>query len=839
MMLLYESHLKVTNSPEDFSAFMKWSSIVQKDFNDIDSNLANAKRVFADLRDIKEIEGWSFNSENLSEGQKTFLEFWSSMGAMHEGFTELQSQKKKWSYQGLLRKLAEEECSIAEAVNGKNYYFIGMASFSPAEQKLIEKIGESANCRMLWDVDKFYLENIQHEAGFFARRAFKNSPPQNWIGEYFANGDKSIRCYECATSVAQALALCDQLKAMSFDELNNTCVVLGDMTSMEVVLSNISDLSVPVNIAAGISLKSSLPSKWITLLFQLRVKLQKSKGSIHYKELLNWIHALAQLKYHASKCSELMMKLRKSNQVFFDQKSLVKFAEEFVPLKNALQLLNSEWKVDAVLLRLRNILAEPESDDAFMIAANHKMNEVLVDLSALCKEHRYLEDWPAVHGLFDLISAKESIFYEGEPVNGLQVLSMVETRALDFEHVFILDVNENFLPGSVSDQSFIPNDLREHHHLSMPIEKEAMFAYTFYRLIQRASDIRLFYSSVSADFRGTEHSRYITQMTAELPQYNSGISFEFHKLKLKDLQKSGQSILNSDFARKRLDEICKAGLSPSSINKFNNCPLDFYYRYIIGLGEEDNPEEQMSSATFGSIIHHVLEKFYLEHKGNYPKKSHYESLKNSLGERLKIAIVNEYNDGLIDSGYNRLAISVASDMLKNFIRFEIKNLESRNSDNVSSRLIDVELGIRRELDVSKYNWSKPIAIKGKIDRLDEIDGVHHILDYKTGKVSPGDVTLSKDIAGLFQSKMSSKQLQLLSYLYMYAGTGIPVEKMQAGFYSFVNHGDGYNFLEGKDRSVSDATLMEFEAALMEWVEQLYALEKFEHNVESDYCEYCR
>ena len=839
MLLLYDSYLKVVDQPEDFSSFLKWAPIVQKDYNDIDSNLADVSRVFSDLRDIKEIEGWSFNSEHLSTGQLSYLDFWVRLGALHETFVELQNQNGKWSYQSLLRFQLNDDSIISDNVRGKKYYFVGMASFSPAEQRLIEKIRDATSCQLFWDIDKFYLDNIQHEAGYFARRAFKNLSPQHWVGEYFATGKKNIQCYECTTSVAQAMAVCDQLKSMSVEELNDTCVVLGDMSSVEVLLSNISDLKVTVNIAAGILLKGSLSAKWINSFFQLRVKLDKDQRGMHYGELSGWIQLLSQLNYSSSSCLDFMRNLRKSNQVFLDWKSLENFAFDFPALSHALQLFNVNLKVEEVLKNLLDFVVELKSDDAFIVASKNKMIEVLDQLAVLCSTHKYLIEWPAVQALYDIIAGKESIYYEGEPVDGLQVLSMVETRALDFSHVFVLDVNENFLPGNSSDQSFIPSDLRDHHHLPMPIEREAMFAYTFYRLVQRASDIRLFYSSVSAEFRGTEHSRYITQMKAELPTYNSEIIFHDHKLKLKDVQKGVQSILNSDFARKRLDEICANGLSPSSINKFNSCPLDFYYRYIVGLGEENSPEEHMSSATFGSVIHFVLEKFYFEHKGNYPKKKDYIDLKNSLDDRLKIAIASEYNTRYIDSGFNHLAMSVARNMLLNIIQYEIKLLEVRDASGVSSKLVDVEFGLRREVDIAKYNWYKPVAIKGKVDRLDDVNGIHHILDYKTGKVASADVVLNSDIAKLFEDGKSSKQLQLLSYLYMYTTTGKPVDQMRAGFYSFVNHGDGYNFLSGKDKSVDNSTLEEFEAALMEWVKQLYELEKFEHNVDNAYCEYCR
>lgn len=287
-----------------------------------------------------------------------------------------------------------------------------------------------------------------------------------------------------------------------------------------------------------------------------------------------------------------------------------------------------------------------------------------------------------------------------------------------------------------------------------------------------------------------------------------------------------------------MDQLLAHGISPSAINKFNQCPLDFYYRYIIGLGEEDVHEEQMSIATFGTVIHHVLEKFYNQFIDSFPTISDYKSLAESIDHYLDDSISANYSSYGTDTGFNLLARSVAKTMLLRIIQYEEELLIARNAEQLKMTLLKVEFPLIRALDHERYDWDRPVVMKGKGDRLDSISGIDYILDYKTGSVKDEDIELKPEIENLFAQNKSAKQLQLLAYIYMYAGEGHAAENIRAGFYSFTNHAGGYKFLEGKKEQVSTETLDRFEAAFMDWVKALYALEKFEHTKTSDYCQFC-
>jgi ATP-dependent helicase/nuclease subunit B len=840
IITLYDCYVNIAQDHDDFASFMQWASLVLKDFNDIDASLADATRVFSDLRDIREIEGWSFNSENLSSGQLQYLKFWSEMGALHSAFFEEQIARDQWSYHGLIKHILHDAKKYLDKIESAHIYFVGMAGFSTAEHLLLKELEKVSTLQVIWDLDHFYVNNLAHEAGIMARRSLANNHDTKWISNHLYTDEKHIEFRQCTTSVSQVLALCEQLQALSSEELNETCVVIPELTTLEVLLSSLSDIKVPVNIAAGISLVNTIPAKWLMLLIELHKKLNKGANGIYFKDLIQWLQLTSEVGWHKELLQIQMQKITNGSNVYFEVNDLSKWIDDNAEWSPVVGMLSNELSMETFLESVLEYFGGLEILSDFQKVAITKLSNVIRRIQQLLPKHYFLQNWDSIDSLLQVITSKESVYYEGEPATGLQILSMVETRALDFDRVFVLDSNEDFLPGTTIDQSYIPTDLRQHYKLPMPQEKEGMFAYTFYRLLHRASHVQLYYSSISSDFRGTEQSRYITQIESELPAYNERISIERRSMKLSISNRGKQEITNSDFAKRRLDALFEHGISPSAINKFNKCPLDFYYRYIIGLGEEEEPEEQIGVATFGSIVHYILEEFYGTYIGTFPELKDYDNFENALEDLLRKAMQNHFKIHQIDLGHNRLAYSVALAMLKRIINYERQLLAKRKGDGLVSRVEKIEFTLEREIETSKFDWAKPVKLRGKGDRLDSVSGIHYILDYKTGRVLQKDIEMKGNVEELFLDDNSSKQLQLLSYIYMFIGQGYNLENVRAGFYSFINHSQGYMILNGKDESIIDfETIQSFEVGFMNWVKRLYELESFCHNEESKHCEYCR
>jgi len=837
LIFLYECNSKVAGDQEQFSVFIKWASLAIKDFNDIQASMVSPEKVFSDLKDIREIEGWSFNSTKLSSGQIEYMKFWTELSELYNEFDANAETSSIWTYQSILKNVLENISTVAKNLNGKEIYFVGIASMSAAEMKLVQEIQKSNSCHTYWDFDQYYVDHPMHEAGFFARRLKDNVTSLSWIENHVSSKSKHVTLNECTTSVSQALAIATQLKNLSIEELNETCVVMSDVAGLDTLLSVLSDIKVPVNIAAGIPLADTLPCKWFVVFLKMKVEQQLKSSRLHFQILLEWSQLLVEMQHAEHDARGFILELKTSNRVFYSDSDLLVFSEKYASLKPYLSFLFVKSSADEVLNSMSEFLSFNESKNDFVSVAGAKLNEVVSRMTELSRNYTYLNNWDSISHLFGMVAAGERIFYEGQPIQGLQVLSMVETRALDFEHVFVMDANEDFLPGNTHEQSFIPIELRSHYGLPMSDEKEALYAYTFYRLLHHAKYIHLFYSSVSSSFKATEKSRYITQLENEFESLNAGHVIVHRGLQLKNKHSFVLSAENDDFAKSRLDQLFAHGISPSAINKFNQCPLDFYYRYIIGLGEEEVQEEQMSVSTFGTVVHYVLENFYAAFKGSFPSDTDFDQLNDTLDERLTSAIEACYSAHGTDTGYNLLARIVAKKMLMIFIQNERKIINERRADSINTVLEEIEFSLKREVFTSKYDWNKPVVMRGKGDRLDHVAGVDYILDYKTGSVYDKDIVM-KDFDELFSKKGSGKQLQLMAYIYMHAAEGKEAQNIKAGFYSFTKHDGGYKFLNDEKIPVTNDVLEEFESAFVNWIKSIYQLEKFEHNPKSTYCQYC-
>lgn len=836
---LYQRYRKIVAEPSSFDTFSLWATTALKDFGDIDRSLANGKEVFSNLKSIKEIEGWSFNSETLTKSQLQFVAFWEDLGKLYQEYSDFQKENDKWSYNSLVKWSAENENLWQEELKGKSIYFVGMASFSVAEMALIQNLSAASNVDVLWDLDTYYVDDFAHEAGYFARKFKEKFNTLNGAMNQLSSNAKRIYINETTTSIGQVYGVADALSKLTEAEREKTCVVIADAKLAEPFLSAISFLDSTVNLALGIPLNTSAHARWMDSMLRIKLKTKSDTRGIYHKDFIEWIQLCTCVGLSERDITLLKGSIIAERLIYITPDRMKTILENSVLWSQLLDLLNQESN-EIFIQQTRTLINRStveEGNSDFDRVSGQLLIRILDELSQLMVKYDFTKNLESLLILWNQLLSTEMLQYEGEPVRGLQILGLAETRALDFEHIYLIGANEETLPGNAFQQSFIPFELRGYYKLTMPTEHENMLAYAFYRLLQYPKDIHLYYSTISSDFKGTEQSRYITQIESELRKVNKSVMIEKQKLKFPEPEKliKEQFVWNDEFAKGKLDKLFEYGISPSAINKFNTCPLDFYYRYILGLGEEEEMEEQMSSATFGSVVHHVLEKFYEKYKDTYPGQKDYQELNATLDMRLDEAFAELYSINNASFGFNHLARVVAKDMLVRIVDFEKKLLQERNKEGIEPKLIATEMMLTKSVAIEKYGWDKPIRIRGKVDRTEEVAGVTQILDYKTGKVEDNDVKLNKPIAQLFADGKRSKLIQLLCYIYMYNDENKAAENITAGFYSFIEHRKGFMML---DERVTEDKIEEFEAAFVEWVKQLYATEKFNHNTDSKYCQYC-
>jgi ATP-dependent helicase/nuclease subunit B len=868
IILLYQVYKKyMGENAESFDVFSKWGTTALSDFADVEQALVEPRTLFKDLRDIKEIENWSFNSAELSESQEKYLEFWNKLGGIYSAFREAQLNSEKYSYALLCNQLSKSEPAGAIPPQTKDIWFVGLSNLSKAEQKVIDKLANAGKCVIRWDGDYYYYEKEFHEAGHFLRHHAKKQDIV--MGNDMLDHTKQFLVHETTTPYAQALLVRDLIQQIDPAKADQTAIIIADSTLLVPIIKNLPALDCKVNIALGYPLKQTAIMKLIKSLLQLHTPIPaREHRGIYFRHLLQVVEQQSLSRLLAEDIQKLRTQLIREVRVYLKPAELQAIFENFPGIQRIAYIFSEEnrdpltWVKNTMRLLAeleRELEQEPETPNTeprtpnpeprtlnsswqFELESIIRAQELLAEIPGIVVEGDEIAEMKSLQVIMQHLISGEAITFTGEPLEGLQILNMVETRALDFDHLIVVGANEDQLPGNLSDSSLIPFDVRLLYAMPTMADKEATYAYTLYRLLQRASHIDFLYSSITSEFKGTEQSRYITQIQLELADRgHQQIRFNHIKSALHDDHKEDLHvrIANDDFARQRIQQIWEAGISPSALNKFLLCPLDFYYRYILGLGEEEEMEEQISAATFGSAVHQVLEDFFKEYVGRFPSVADLQSFKEELGSLLKKAFEKSYGKTDLNYGENYLQFSLALKMLEKTVEFEINESIKRDQIGLTNSIAEIESTLEATIPQASTNMPFPLKIRGKADRIDHEMNVVRIIDYKTGAVKTDDVKIGKDgVSGAFEKK-KGKIIQLLFYTYMEAQKGTPVEDIRAALFSLKNYSSGWQHIINNDSDrLTPEVLAHFEEAIVNCAKNMLAIEFFEHDSSSKHCEYC-
>ena len=837
---MYDQYRSVVGGTESFETFLGWQSIALRDFNDIDSSLAPANKVFSDLRNIREVENWdpeawSFNRSPLSSTQENFLRFWKQLGDLYSAFDAWQHENGCRTYSKAVRFLAENESAIIRTAQREAIYFVGMGSYSAAERRLIKVAGESWNVKVIWDLDRYYLDNRNHEAGAHARKWLDVIDPESPV-DTLVNHPMKATIVTCGTSISQVMRAAEMLSQFSETDLDNTCVVINDESALEPLLSAIADIKSEVNLAIGKPLQQTNLSRIAEELFVVR-SLHMRKGKIYHKHFVQWLQVIRASAFESKVCEKIGEEIVTKNIAQITAEHLNNWQVEHPSMSVLFGTLNADRSPFEAVTLLYDFMTNYESADDFAEVARLKMQGVLEDLLELLRRYDYMNHDQLLLKLYQLVIGRMKMQYTGEPIQGLQLLSLSETRALDFERVFFLGANEEYFPGERFEQSFIPFDLRNFYKLPMPEDADSIHSYTHYRLLHQAREVYYLYSTVVSDGKSAEPSRYITQLMTELSLANPDLELIEEVVGTTESIDFREGASSSEFVKERLRTLFESGISPSAINKLVGCPLDFYYRYIARLGEEKEVDESMSSSKFGEIVHKVLEDFYKPFVGSYPEASDFNDLKMSLSNRVLQAASELYDGRNLDTGIDHLSIRIAIDMLVKYIEVESEVAFDSNNVVKARRVKFVEDNVSRVFDTVIEGEPFSFSLRGKIDRADLVAGILQVIDYKTGKIGADKTKFNGDFEVLFKEAKYAKFLQLLVYIMMTREKEQPVPV--ASFYSMRENGG--SFVHAQELStveIDHAFMDKAEDALARFLRDLYQRENFEHNKSAKYCEYC-
>ncbi len=815
----YKVYLKCNSNRniDSFEVFSNWASIILQDFNEIDSNLIDASNLLNYVSDSKRIENWNLQNNSTALTQN-YLKFFENLKLY---YTELYSYllAKNIGYQGLIYREASKSINSYIQENLYHKFIItGFNALNKAEEIIFQKLLENNLAEIYWDTDKFYFDTL-HEAGKFFKTYKLNwnyykANDFNWI-ENNLNSSKNIQFIGLPKNISQIKKVGSILKQLKNDNnnLQDTAVVLGNENLLPVLLNSIPEEIENANITMGYSLQN-IP---LANLFELIFKLHINKSKLKQKDLIYYKDFLAVLKHPSLqklwiRSIELNLKLDTliniNKTIFISESDTFDLLRNEIYLKGIFKLLfsNLENKIGSFLeyfISIINLLKNDNKTNKLEKEYLFRFNNVFQQLINLNQDFGYIANLKTLYVFYKQILKTENLSFQGEPLKGLQIMGMLESRVLDFENIIITSVNEGFIPNSNGQNSFIPFDIKQEKGLPTYKEKDSIFAYHFYRLLHRAKNIYILFNTETDDFGSGEQSRFITQL--ENAHDNSNLE-KIHikkSLTVPKLSSNPIPLINIDKSVSIINQLNKLaikGFSPSSLALYIRNPIDFYKQKILKLKEAEKVEENIAANTFGTIIHDTLEALYTPFKSKYLFKDDLILMKGKLHKEVSNQFKNHYSSQSISTGKNYLIFEIAQQFLINFINYEISELNK----NKKIKLIDLELEIECNYKINQLD--RNIKLKGKIDRIDEVDGELRIIDYKTGKVDARQLKID-DWDNLTRDDKFNKSFQVLLYAFMYGKVNnLNFEKINfsSGIISFKNLKSG--FMKVNNSNISQDTL---------------------------------
>lgn len=784
---LHKSFNECTGSDETLDKFYGWGQLLLSDFDDIDKNMVDADKVFANLRDIHEFDDVSYLSEeqkkilqaffkNFDEDHDTelkrrFLNLWSHFKDIYHDFNQRLSDQGI-AYEGALyRQVAQNEDIEFEY---DQYVFVGFNVLQKVEQALFKRLKDKGKAMFYWDFDRYYLADGKQEAGHFIRQYLDVFPNEldNQSDELYKQftKPKDITYLSAPTENMQARYITTWLREKGRIEAGkNTAIVMCDEQLLQTVIHCIPPEAGKINITTGYPLAQSPVASLINVLLMLQTSghiLNTDKYRLAaVKRALR--HPYAQ--YISENHQTLLTHLDTEKHYFPTRSEL--------SMDDGLSLLFTDIDDDPtnsllttwILNVLKRIGQQGrDNEDAFFQESVFRMYTLINRLSDLIAAGDLTINLTTFERLMAQLIQATSIPFHGEPAEGIQVMGVLETRNLDFDHLLVLSCNEGNMPKGVSDTSFIPHTLREAYGLTTVKHKVAIYAYHFHRLIQRASDVTLTYNNSTEISHTGEMSRFMLQMMVEsghpIQRYSMlcGQSMETHGPEVIEKNEQVMQALN------QLEQ-----LSPTAINRYLRCPLQFYYNILARL-KEPEAEDAVDNRMFGNIFHRSAELIYthLKEKNQRIQASDIHDLRTK-GKRIEQFVDQAFNEELFNVSnkgyrpeYNGLQLinrRVIIDYLNRLLQideklapFVIKSLEEKVSSTIT---------------FETAQGSHSLSIGGYIDRLDEIvnpDGTHRIrvIDYKTGKSM---TSTPVDVDDIFtDEKLSEKHKDYYLQTFLYA-----------------------------------------------------------------------
>jgi len=789
---LYKVFKEETESRETLDDFYFWGELLISDFDDVDKNMVDADKLFSNLQDLKNLMDdyefldeeqeeairqffQNFSIERRTELKEKFISLWDKLGIIYHRYREKLAELGI-AYEGMLYRNVIEQLD-ADRLKYDKYVFVGFNVLNKVEKEFFQKLQKAGKAMFYWDYDLFYTQRIsKHEAGEFIKRNlidFPNELPESYFDIF--RKPKKIRYISASTENAQARFLPEWVKATQthttqiVSEKENAIVLCNEALLLPVLHSIPQDVQ-NVNITMGFPLAQTPVYSFINAAMELQTNgYRPDTGRFTYEAVSKILkHPYTrQLSDHATR---LERELTKTNRFYPLPSELKKddfLTILFTPQSNIRELCD-------YLLRLIKSISilyrkEGEYDDIFnqlyresIFQSHLKINR----LYSLIESGELSVRTDTLKRLITKVLTASNIPFHGEPAIGLQIMGVLETRNLDFRNLIMLSLNEGQLPKAGGESSFIPYNLRKAFGMTTIEHKNAVYAYYFYRLIQRAENITLLYNTSSDGLNRGEESRFMLQLLVEGP----------HEITREYLE-AGQSPQNTlEIQIEKTPEILRrlyraydtaqpesVILSPSALNTYLDCRLRFYYRYVAGLKTPDEVSAEIDSALFGTIFHLSAQLAYTDLTAN-GKMIQREDLERLLRDEIKL-------QGYVDQAFKQELFKVAPEEKPEYngvqlinskvIVSYLKQLLRNDLQYTPFEMVAMEKKVSEKITIQTALGPLTLRLGGTIDRMDAKEGTLRIVDYKTG----GSPKIPANIEQLFTPSETRPNYILQTFLY--------------------------------------------------------------------------
>ena len=819
---LYEAYLDQDGlEKEPFDDFIKWGALLLQDFNELDRYLVDAPALFQTLASLKEIRNWSPDGQTTPMIERR-IAFWKALFPIYVRYRG-KLLADGMGYQGMLYRLAAERLeAFCRSQAGRHFVFAGFNALNTAESQIIRTFLQEGSGRIYWDADPYYVGNTAHDAGLFLRRHLATWPELKGVlqgmGTHFAP-DKTIRLIGLPKAVAQAKYCGTLLAGLAQDNpdaLSRTALVLGDESLLSPVLHSLPEGVGSANITMGYPLHASPLAQLFLLLIDLRQHRSPSGYSVRgVLKVLDHPFLNPWYRKEGFQAVNARAGLIRDNAIFAGRADWEKIgmpdrvSKTLFPAETLGPLEHIQHFRDLIGALREAYLKE---NDRLALEHLFRFDRLFIQLEGLCAAYPFVSNLRGLQALFRQLLADEKLDFEGEPLEGLQIMGMLESRNLDFETVIITSVNEGILPSGKSNNSFIPFDVKREYGLPTYKEKDAVYAYHFYRLLQRARTIYICYNTEPDALEGREASRFVSQLRTD-PLLESCIENHIAAPEVGPGQFPPGEIPKDKALLARLRELAEGGFSPTALARYIQDPLEFYRKNVLGIPDSDELEETVAANTFGTVLHQALEDLYSPLVGQELTQETLTRAKNEAPLLVKRAFEMHYLKGSKARGKNLIALQVLNQYVNRFLDREIEA-----SRRHTIRILGVEARLKFPIEVPGLDF--PVFIKGTVDRIEEADGQLRIIDYKTGVVEPGDLRIT-DWESLLLLPERAKALQVLCYAWLFTRQ-MPGREVHAGVISFKKLGNSPMWFGLKrDKKNQDEILGPEQFALLE--QQLAAL----------------